>query len=194
MDPSATVCPACGKAVGGATAPPPATATPAPAPPKSGGPLKVILIVVGSIFLLAFLVIALAVGGAFYMAQKSHVKQGPEGAKVETPFGTVETTTEDAEKIAARMGIEIYPGARPLPGSSSSVTTESMHIATVMYESDDPPEKVEEFYRQQFPNAMVHSEGEGADTHTVLAVGELTTISIEGREGGSRFTIASLKK
>ena len=44
MDPSASVCPACGKAVGGAAAPAPAAAAaPAQSAPKSGGALKVIV-------------------------------------------------------------------------------------------------------------------------------------------------------
>ena len=200
MEATAQVCPACGKAIGGATAPPPVkTAAPAPPVQKSGGALKVILLVLRGLALLFVLVIALAVGGAYYVAKRSHVEQGPQGAKVETPFGTVETTNEDAEKIAAKMGIEVYPGARALPGAAS-VTMGSMHSATVMYESDDPAEKVEEFYRKQFPKATVtttRDEDEKDSPRTILAFGDhgkWTTITIEGHEGGCKFTLASVEK
>ena len=192
MEPTAQVCPACGKAVAG-TAPP--AATPAPPQKSGGGALKVILLVLGGLFLLGIVVIALAVGGAYYVAKQSHVEQGPEGAKVETPFGTVETTNEDSANLAAKMGVQVYPGARPLPGGAS-VNLGGMRSATVMFESDDPPEKLEEFYRKQFPGANVASQRDEGGTHTVLMVGDRekwTTITIEGHEGGSKFTIASVE-
>jgi hypothetical protein len=202
MEATAQVCPSCGKAVGGATAPPPATATAAPAPAgakSGGGALKVILLVLGGLALLFVVVIAIVVGGAVYVAKQSHVEQGPQGAKVETPFGTVEATKDDAEKIAAKMGIEVYPGARALPGAAS-VTMGSMHSATAMYESDDSAEKVAEFYRKQFPHATAtttRGEDEKESPHTVMAFGDSgkwTTITIEPSGEGCKFTLASVEK
>jgi hypothetical protein len=198
MDASAQVCPSCGNAVGGATAPPPATATPAAAsaPAKSGGALKVILLVLGGLALLFVVVIAIVVGGAVYVAKRSHVEQGPEGAKVETPFGTVETNNEDSAKLAEKLGVEVYPGARTLPGGAS-VSVGGMHSASAMFESDDPPEKVEEFYRKQFPKATVTSQQGDSGTHIALMIGNQdrwTTITIEGQEGGSKIVIASVQK
>lgn len=194
MDAAAQVCPSCGKAVGG-TAPAAAAATTAP-PKSGGGALKVILLILGGIFLLGFLVIALAVGGAYYVAKRSHVEETSQGAKVETPFGTVETNKEDSAKLAQKMGIEVYPGARSLPGGAS-VNLGGMHSATVMFESDDPPEKVEEFYRKQFPKATVTSQRGDSGTHIALMIGDhdkWTTITIEGQEGGSKIVIASVQK
>jgi hypothetical protein len=195
MEATAQVCPSCGKAIGG-TAPGPAAAAPAQ---KSGGALKVILLVVGGIFLLFILVFVVAVSGAYYLARKSHIEQGPQGAKVETPFGTVEATKDDAEKIAAKLGIEVYPGARALPGAAS-VTLGSMHSATAMYESDDSAEKVAEFYRKQFPHATAtttRGEDEKESPHTVMAFGDSgkwTTITIEPSGEGCKFTLASVEK
>ena len=195
MDAIAQVCPSCGKAVGG-VAPGP-SAAPAPAGQKTGGALKLILLVLGGMALLFVLVIALVVGGAVYVAKKTHVEQGPQGAKVETPFGTVETSNDDSAKIAEKMGIEVYPGAKALPGGASA-SVGSMHTATAMFESNDPPEKIAEFYRKQFSHATVtttRGEDETESPHTVLAFGDKekwTTITIEGHEGGSKFTIASV--
>ena len=192
MGATARVCPACGKTVGGAVAP----ASPAQ---KSGSSWKVILLVLGGLALLCFLALGMAVGVGVYIAKKTHVEQGAQGAKVETPFGTVEATNEDSAKIAEKMGIEVYPGAKPLPGAAS-VTMGSMHSATAMYESGDPPEKVEEFYRKQFPNATVtttRGEDEKESARTILAFGDRekwTTITIEGNEGGCKFTLASVAK
>lgn len=198
MDASASVCPACGKGTGVAAAPGAGNAA-APAAPaqKSGGALKIILLVLGGMLLLGIVVIAVAVGGAYYLAKQSHVEQGPEGAKVETPFGTVETSNEGSAKMAEKMGVEVYPGAKALPGGAS-VNLGSMHSASAMFETGDPPEKVAEFYRKQFPNATVTTQhDEDGTTRTALMVGnhdKWTTITIEGQEGGSKIVIASVEK
>ncbi|MDP9263515.1 MAG: hypothetical protein M3O85_04235 [Acidobacteriota bacterium] len=182
----------------GATAPAPAAAAPAAAK-SGGGALKIILLVVGGLFLLCVVVVVVAVGVGFYVAKNSHVEQGTDGAKVETPFGTVEATKDDAEKIAAKMGIQVYPGAHALPGAAS-VTLGSMHSATAMYESDDSAEKVAEFYRKQFPRATVtatRGEDEKESLHTVMAFGDSgkwTTITIEPSGEGCKFTLASVEK
>ena len=194
VESAAQVCPSCGKAMAGATAPAPAAAAPAAAK-SGGGALKIILLVLGGLFLLCVVVIVLAAGGAYYVAKQSHVETTSGGAKVETPFGTVETNNEDSTKIAEKLGVEVYPGAKPLPGGAS-VKMGGMSTASVMFESDDAPEKVEEFYRKQFPNANVttsHSSDGG--THIALVIGKnekWTTITIEGHEGGSKITIASV--
>ena len=193
MEASARVCPSCGKAMGGATASAPGAAAP-PAQKSGGGALKIILLVLGGLFLLCVVVIALVVGGAVYVARKTHVEQGPQGAKVETPFGTVETNNEDSAKIAEKMGVEVYPGAKALPGGAS-VKMGGMSTASVMFESDDPPEKVADFYRKQFPKANVTSHSDDGGTHIALMIGKnerWTTITIEGHEGGSKIVIASV--
>ena len=199
MDATAQVCPACGKGTGGAAVPGAVNAASAAPAKKSGGALKVILLVLGGLVLLFFVVIALVAGGAYYVAKQSHVEQGPEGAKVETPFGSVETSNEGSAKIAEKMGMEVYPGARALPGGAS-VNLGSMHSASAMFESDDPPEKVAEFYHKQFPNASVtttRDEDEKGSANTILAFGDSgkwTTITIEGHDGGCKFTLASVQK
>ena len=193
MEPTAQVCPACGKAVGGTA---PAAAAPAAPPQKSGGSaLKVVLLILGGFVLLGFFVIGVAAFMAYRLAKDTRVEQTSGGAKVETPFGTVETTNEDAAAIAQKVGVEVYPGARPLPGSAS-VNVGGMRTATAMFESDDPPGKIEEFYRKQFPHAHVSSQRDEGGTRSVLMVGDKeswTTITIEGHEGGSKFTLASVE-
>jgi len=198
VEATAQVCPSCGKVMAGATAPTPAAAAP-PAQKSGGGALKVILLVLGGLFLLCVVVVVVAAGVGFYLAKNSHVEQGAEGAKVETPFGTVEATKDDAEKIAAKMGIQVYPGAHALPGAAS-VTMGSMHSATAMFESDDSAEKVAEFYHKQFPHATLtatRGEDEKDSAHTILAFGDSgkwTTITIEPSGEGCKFTLASVEK
>lgn len=196
MDASAQVCPSCGKAVSGGA---PQAAAAAAAPQKSGGALKIILLVLGGMLLLGIVGIMIAAGTAYYFAKQSHVEQGPEGAKVETPFGSVETSNEGSAKMAEKMGVEVYPGAKALPGGAS-VNLGNLHSASAMFETDDPPEQVAEFYHKQFPHATVtttRDEDEKGSAHTILAFGggdKWTTITIEGHEGGSKIVIASVEK
>lgn len=190
MEATASVCPSCGKAVAGTA---PAAAAPAPPPQKSSA-LKVILLLLGGFLLLGILVIGVVAFMAYRLANETRVEQTSGGAKVETPFGTVETTNEDGLAIAQKMGVEVYPGARPLPGSASA-NIGGMRTATAMFESDDPPEKIEEFYRTQFPKATLSSQRDEGGSHTVLMVGDKeswTTITIEGHDSGSKFTLASV--
>ncbi|HEV2022109.1 MAG TPA: hypothetical protein VGQ94_06230 [Terriglobales bacterium] len=186
------MCPSCGKSAGGGA--PAKTAAAAPPAQKSGSALKVILLVLGGLLLLFVVVIAVVVGGAYYVAKQTHVETTSGGAKVETPFGTVETNNEDSAKIAEKMGVEVYPGAKALPGGAS-VKLGGMSTASVLFESDDPPEKVADFYRKQFPNANVTSHSDDGGTHIALMIGKnekWTTITIEGHEGGSKIVIASV--
>ncbi len=93
---------------GPATAQPPiAAATTA----QGGGALKVVLIVVGVVVLFGILGIASLVFFATRVARHSHIHQQGNNVKVETPFGSVETT-KDPEEAARNLGVDLYPGAR----------------------------------------------------------------------------------
>jgi len=194
MDASASVCPSCGKAHGGATAPAPAkTAAAAPPPQKSGSALRVILLILGGFVLLGIVVVGAAAMFMFRLAKDTRVEQTSQGAKVEMPYGTIEANNEDSAQLAAKMGVEVYPGAKPLrPGAR--VSQGGMHTVHVIFESDDPPEKIEDFYRKQFPNATVSLQHYEGGTRTALMVGnraKWTIIAIEGHEGGSTIVIGS---
>jgi RNA polymerase subunit RPABC4/transcription elongation factor Spt4 len=195
METGAGACPSCGKAATGAA--PSATTAPPAQPKGSASALKIVLSILGCLMLVGILMIAGVAAIGFYVAKNSRVEQGPKGAKVETPFGTVEATEGDSAKIAESLGIEVYPGAKALPGGASA-TVGSMHTASAMFETDDPPERVAEFYHKQFPHATVtttRDEDEKGSAHTVLAFGDRekwTTITIEGHEGGSKIAIAAV--
>jgi hypothetical protein len=187
-------CNKCGAAVTGAPA---VTAQPiAPAPPPSKGgssALKIILIIVGVIFLVGILGVASLSLFVYRVAKNSHVNQKGDNVKVETPFGSMETST-DPGKTAEELGIEIYPGADVQKAGTASVTFGSLHTVTAIFESSDSVDKVCDFYKLKFPNAQVNSSDQ---THCSIISGDKgnsTTITVQPSGDGSRFTIVALTK
>ena len=77
-----------------------------------------------------------------------------KGAEISTPFGTLRARNEDDGKAT---GLAIYPGARLLKekdndhGGNVVIDTPvfGLKVVAVKYETDDPPEKVLDFYRKE---------------------------------------------
>src|SRR3954469_57505 len=90
-------CSKCGAPVAGAPA---ASATPVPGTPpgaQRSSAIKSILIIVGVIVLIGILGITAVSFVAFHFAKRSHVTQEGDHVKVETPFGTAETSKDPEE-------------------------------------------------------------------------------------------------
>src|SRR5437899_9834892 len=77
-----------------------------------------------------------------------------KGAEINTPFGTLKARNEDDGKAT---GLAIYPGARVLKekdddhGGNVVIDTPAfgLKVVAVKYETDDSPEKVLDFYRNE---------------------------------------------
>jgi hypothetical protein len=171
-------CTACGTEVGNAAfctkcgakvSPPPipAGAEAAPAPAKSGGSnvLKIILLVLGGMFLIAVLVVG---AGIFFVKSKiDHAKESIKTetdssgnvTSVETPFGKLEAS-KDAEKILKDLNIPLYPNAKQSEGGTSSMTINNTTISNVQLETSDTMDQVMEFYKGQYPSANIYESPE----------------------------------
>src|SRR5437762_10537536 len=84
-----------------------------------------------------------------------HTKEGKKKVDIESPFGGVHVRTEvDAAK---ETGIPLYPGARPKHDKdnehSANVDIGSsffgLKVVAASFETDDPPDKVLDFYRDK---------------------------------------------
>jgi hypothetical protein len=189
-------CSKCGKPVAGASAPAPnAAGIPAP-PPSTGsgsGSLKTVLIVIGSVILVGVLfVVALAFIG-IHIAKRSHVTQNGDNVKVETPFGTVETS-KDPDLAAKNLGVDIYPGAQVQKDGASSATFGGMHTVTASFESSDSTDKVCAFYRSKFPSANVSTSDQNHCTIVSNAAPNMVTINVDSNGNGSKFQIVAVTK
>ena len=194
----ARFCNKCGAATGTPAVAP--TAIPgaytAPPPSKSSSSaVKVILIVVGVIFLLGFLGIVSLGLFARHVLKSSHVTQHGDNVKVETPFGTVESS-KDPEQAAKDLGIDVYPGAQPEREGSATTTFGGIHTAVVKFASTDPVNKVCTFYST---NASLQPATVTAtDNHCTIVSNHnnnnLVTINIDSEGDGSKFQISSVTK
>jgi hypothetical protein len=186
-------CPKCGGSVQGSAVSPAAGAAPAMAPaakPSSGA--RVILIVV--LVVVGFFVLAIAGIGivGWQIARHSRVQKNGEQVKVETPFGTVESS-KDVDATIKNLGIDVYPGAEAREGGASTATFGGIHTVSAQFETDDPPDKVAEFYKSRLPNAQFSSQGEH---YSIVATENktVTTISIFPQDGKTLIAIANVAK
>src|SRR4051794_22618205 len=77
-----------------------------------------------------------------------------KGAEISTPFGTLRARNEDDAKAT---GLAVYPGARIVKeksddhGGNVVIDTPvfALKVVAVKYETDDSPDKVLDFYRNE---------------------------------------------
>jgi hypothetical protein len=194
LDGGAMFCTKCGATQRGAVAPaatPPFT--PAAAPPasaqKSSGALKIILIVVAVIVVLGILGIGAVSFIGYRIARHTRIHNEDGNVRVETPFGSVNTST-NPDDAARNLGVDLYPGAEVVKGTTSNMTMGAMHTATADFESSDPVSTVGEFYKSRLPNASVVSTT--PDRYALISTDKknMFTINIEAKDGKTRIHIA----
>ncbi len=193
----AQFCPKCGAATGAAAGTsavtPPATAAPlpvAPAPTGGSSALKIILIILAIVF---GLIIVIA-GSCVYFVHRSfhsHVNSKTGEVSVDTPFGSINGTSDPAQ-AAKDTGVDPYPGATIQRGGAANVTFGKIHTATATYDSDDSPSTVADFYKSKFPNAQVSERSDGGTSIVSGSKDNLTTITIEPRDGKTRIVVAKV--
>ena len=194
--PGTRFCNKCGAAVltsspapAAATSAPPAVSSPAPA--SGGGALKAILIVVGVIVLFIILGVTSIAFFAWRVAHHTRVRHDGDNVKVETPFGTVETT-KDPQDAARNLGVDLYPGAEVLKEGSVSMTFGTVHTAALNFETSDSVDKVCSFYKPKFPNATVVTSE--ADQCTIVSNDHKNMITINAKiqSGKTRIVITNV--
>ena len=192
LDPGTKFCNKCGAAVSGAVPAPAAAPPPAPAPTGGSSALKIILIVVAVIVVLGILGVATVGIVGYRIAKHSHVNQQGDRVKVDTPFGTF--SANDPEQAAKDLGVEIYPGAQVQKEGTASATFGSIHTVTANFESNDPLDKVCNFYKEKFPGARVTSAEQNHCTIVSSDQGNSVTINIESSGDVTRLQIAAVTK
>ncbi|HET8666627.1 MAG TPA: zinc ribbon domain-containing protein [Terriglobales bacterium] len=211
MDQGAKFCPACGTQVPAvATAKPasPAGAAAAAAPSypaqsygvqpvgvqpvkgsgSGGGIVKVLLIV----FVIVLGLAVLSAAGLFWAAHKVknaiRVEQSGNSASVQLP-GFKATSNTDALKVAQELGVDVYPGASALEGASS-VTMGNMIVGNVEFETGDPIDKVEQFYKARFPRSQISTSNEDTSTLVTMTGKGLITITLDRNGSKTHINIA----
>lgn len=188
-------CNKCGAAVvPGPSAPAPrAAATPAATPKGGSSALKIVLIVVAVIVAIGIIGIATVGFIGYRIARSSRVTQQGNNVKVETPFGTVESSSDPA-RVAQDLGVDVYPGAQVQKQGASSATFGGVHTVAARFESSDPVDKVCSFYKSRFPSAMVNSSDQNRCSIVSTDQRNMITINIEASGGTTNFQITNVSK
>ncbi len=176
--PGTKFCNKCGAAVtGGPTASTPSPSV-TPAPTGGSSAVKVILIVVAVIVAIGILGIATVGFIGYRVAKSSHVTQEGDHVKVETPFGSVETS-KDPEQAANDLGIDIYPGAVAQKNGAAVATFGGVHTVSASFKTGDSPDKVCSFYKSKFPNATITTSDSNHCTIVSNDKQNVVTINVE---------------
>jgi hypothetical protein len=112
--------------------------------------------------------------------------------KVETPFGTVQTT-KDPQEAARNLGVDLYPGAQISQAGAASATFGGIHTVALNLETADSVDQVCSFYKPKFPNAMVTS----TDNQCKIISNDqknVITIKAKTENGKTRIAIANVGK
>jgi|SRR5208282_2413128 len=191
LDPGIKFCNKCGAAVsapaGGAVASPVASA-PVPAQGGGSGVLKVILIVVGVFVILGVLAVSTVGFIAWRVARSTHVKQEGDHVKIDSPFGSVETS-KNPEDIARDLGVDVYPGAQPMKNGSATASFAGIKTASAVFKSSDSVDQVSAFYKAKFPNAMVTTSDSNRCKIIAQDQKNMTTIDIQGDGSETKIQI-----
>lgn len=182
-----TSAPAARSTAGGAVAQPALqTSTPQP----SGSGLKIVLIALGLICGIVILMAAIIGVVGWRIAHHSRVVTTRNGARIETPFGKIEST-ENTDEAIRNLGVDVYPGAKVTKGASA-VQFGNMKTASAVFETSDSPEQVADFYRAKFPNAMVSATDQNGHSIVSTDNDHMVTIHIQARGGVTRIEIANV--
>jgi Tfp pilus assembly protein PilV len=158
---------------------------------QSSGTLKVILIVAAVVVAVGVLGMATLGIITWRFAKSSHVRQEGDHVKVETPFGTVEST-KDPEAAVRNLGVELYPGAQVMKSGAASANFGGVRTASANFETSDSLDKVASFYKAKFPNAMVTTADENHCTIVSNQSKNLITINIEATGDRTQIQIANI--
>ncbi len=167
------------------------TPTPVPAPaPKSGGALKIILIVLGVIALVVVLGIGVVAYGCYRLAHSiAHSENGKTTLNI--PGAGTMTTGDDTTFTPDELGVDVYPGAKAEKGGSK-LSMPSGTIVTALFSSSDSVAQVEAFYKDKFGS---NGTDFGAGSTAVLSkkIGNndtvLVTLTADSAEVGHKTKI-----
>ena len=188
IDQSANFCPSCRTPVGAPPVPAPvAQPEGGSVPParQGSGALKVVLIILAVVVALGVLATASAIFIGYRFARSTRVMKHGQRAIIETPVGTIEANaggSEGADKACASY----YPQAR---GARHVGSVKFGGLSAAVCESDDPPEKVADYFRSRISEANLVVSDRGKHVISGRADGSRITVVIEERASGSKITV-----
>lgn len=180
--------------------PRPPTPPAPPVPPKSA--INIVLIVV--------LILGIIVTGAIFavwtglrlISHNVHVSvsEGVNGKKqvsIQTPAGNVEVRKDTGIK-EARLGLPIYPGAKPVDEDNSAAVSigvpghEHVGVVAAKFETSDPLEKVRDFYNHRLSGEVTkftERNSEGKMVFEIKHGGLERIVALHEEDGKTRIEL-----
>src|ERR1700728_2087464 len=187
LNPGTKFCNKCGAAVAAApvAAGAPASSVSSPPTPSAPAPTPT-----GGIGILGIATVGII---GYRIAKSSHVTQNGDHVKVETPFGSVETS-KDPDQAAKDLGVDLYPGAEVQRNGASSAAFGGIRTVSAMFKISDAPDKVCSFYKSRFPGAMVTTSEQHHCTIVSHNQKNMITINIQASGDDTRLQITNVSK
>jgi hypothetical protein len=191
LEGSANFCPKCGAAqqpgstIGGTVA-----ATGSATPAGRGQARNRVFVVLAAVLSVGLLILITLVAFVAHIAHRTRVENRNGQVRIESPFGSVESTNDPAAAARA-LGVDVYPDARLLKGNAANVDVAGMHTVAAQFETDDSADKVADFYKSKLPNATVNSSG-GNYSIVSNETNNLVTIKIEPQGGKTLIKVANI--
>jgi len=152
-----------------------------------------VLIVVAVIVGLGIFAVAGFSYFVYHVAKSSHVRQEGNNVKVDTPFGSIESS-QDPEKISKDLGIDIYPGAEMQKNGAVDSTFGKMHTVTAMFETSDSADQVCGFYKSRVPNAALVNTQSANCNFVSNDQKNMITINVQSVGGTTKVQITTITK
>ena len=143
------------------------------------------------VLLLFAVIISAVVGYVGYRGYKAVKEEQAKLGDVKVDVDTGTATAGDATKIAQQMEVEVYPGAVAQKGGGA-VSMGGFSVAGADFLTSDTPSQVADFYKKQYPKAMVVSEGEDHYSIMVTTSKGMVTVAIQPYEGKTKISIARM--
>jgi len=192
LEATAQFCAKCGAPAGAQATPGTFAAPPVapPAPRKSNlKPILIALAALAAVFVLGIVAVSFFAYKAAKVISAARIEQNGDKVRITSPLGKVEANQLTPE-AAKRLGIDLYPGAKVTDSGAVTAGIAGINTAGVEFESDDPPQKVYEFYKSRYPKAMIN-EKQG-DQYSIIATSDtgMTTIEIQPKDGKTHINFA----
>ncbi len=161
-----------------------------PVPRKSNlKPILIALAALGVIFVLGIGAVTFFAYRAAKVIRAARIEQDGDKVRIKSAMGNVEANQLTPE-TARRMGFEFYPGAKVLDSGAVTASIAGINTLGAEFESDDPPQKVYDFYKSHYPKAMVNQKD--GDQYSIVATTDkgMTTIEIQPKDGKTHINLA----
>jgi hypothetical protein len=162
---------------------------------RSGGALKIVLIVVGVVLAIGLIIGMLGMFAAWRISRAVHVSGNGEGVTLNTPGGTLTAGKSAKNLTETEVGAPIYPGSAANEGGLN-IKTSGGSMSTTVFTTSDSPEQVIAFYKEKLgTEASVVESSDGA----VLTAGHsdsegvMVTVSRDSSSGKTQITVTHTK-